>query len=72
MISVYQAALHALPDLPIRFIAVPAASVNQFAELCGLSAYDAAYLTLAIFRGSSLVTLDDKLNKAARKMKVNQ
>jgi predicted nucleic acid-binding protein len=33
----------------------------------GLSAYDAAYLELSIRRGAPLATLDNKLQKAARR-----
>jgi predicted nucleic acid-binding protein len=42
-------------------------SVLPIAQLHGLSAYDAAYLELAIRHNASLATLDGGLQKAARR-----
>jgi predicted nucleic acid-binding protein len=44
------------------------AEVVLLAERLKLSAYDASYLCLARSLGIELVTLDDKLNKAAAKI----
>ena len=41
--------------------------VLPLARQYGLSAYDAAYLELAMRRGAGLATLDGKLRRAARK-----
>jgi predicted nucleic acid-binding protein len=45
--------------------------VLPLARTHGLSAYDAAYLELAIRRGASLATLDGKLRKAAKQAGLN-
>lgn len=44
-----------------------AAEVFQAARKYALTAYDAAYLELALREGALLATLDDALRKAARK-----
>ena len=49
-----------------RPAAVHVTSVLPLAREYGLSAYDAAYLELAIRHGAPLATLDGKLEKAAR------
>ena len=43
------------------------AEVARMANKLGLSAYDASYLWLARILGVELVTLDDRLAKAAAK-----
>ncbi len=48
-------------------------TVNQVlpvARDCGLSAYDAAYLELALRRNAPLATLDSNLEKAAKRLRV--
>jgi predicted nucleic acid-binding protein len=42
-------------------------NILPLAQAYGLSAYDAAYLEVAIRRGALLTTLDARLGKAARK-----
>ena len=42
-------------------------NILPLAQAYGLSAYDAAYLEVAIRRGALLTTLDARLEKAARK-----
>ncbi len=59
-------ALRQMNRLGIRTIEVPAFSVVTLAERTSLSAYDAAYLWLALRLGVELVTLDDRLAKAWR------
>jgi predicted nucleic acid-binding protein len=59
-----------LDELPIKTLPYPAASeLGSVLSLCrayGLSAYDAAYLGLAIKFGVPLASLDKRLNEAAR------
>ncbi len=54
--------------LPIREYDVDHADVLKLAEASGLSAYDASYLWLAQKLGAELVTLDERLKKAAAKL----
>ena len=57
-----------LRDLPIEFEALPFSGLTGLASLArehGLSAYDAAYLDVAIRRGLPLATNDRSLEKAA-------
>lgn len=56
----------ALDGLPIEFAPVGFEAIPQLAERTRLSAYDAAYLWLAIAHDAPLVTLDKKLAKAHR------
>ncbi len=59
-------ALQRLPALGLRLVAVDAAAVAELAVRTGLTAYDAAYLWLSRLFGAELVTLDDRLARAAR------
>ncbi len=58
-------------SLPIRTDAAPSSSVAgaivQLAIDCEISSYDAAYLELACRLGAGLATLDEDLERAARK-----
>lgn len=60
-----------LEDLPIEEVSVPVpAQIRGILPLgreYGLSAYDTAYLDVAIRHGADLATADDALEKAARK-----
>lgn len=59
-----------LRDLPIEFEALPFSGLPGLASLArehGLSAYDAAYLDVAIRRGVPLATRDYSLDQAARR-----
>jgi predicted nucleic acid-binding protein len=60
------AALHAYGLLPIERHAIDAETVVSIAQRCGLTAYDAAYLSVAEQLAAPLATLDDKLANAAR------
>jgi predicted nucleic acid-binding protein len=51
--------------LAIEAVAVEYEAVIKIAVAAGLTAYDAAYLWLARELGAELVTLDDKLERAA-------
>jgi predicted nucleic acid-binding protein len=67
-------ALETLRDFPI-FIArvgerVLPGSELQLARQFGLSAYDAAYLTLALDQRAALATVDDDLCYAARDLEI--
>jgi predicted nucleic acid-binding protein len=55
-------------DLLLELVPVPPVSAAQFADLFNLSAYDGSYLSLVIDRGALLLTLDDRLGKAAKKL----
>jgi len=55
------ALLEGLEHVPITRVRVPAKPIAELAAQTGLSAYDAAYLWLAIARDAELVTLDQKL-----------
>ncbi len=61
--------LAGLKSVRIQRIAVPPTEVAELALQTGLTAYDAAYLWLAITRDAELVTLDNRLarvNQALR------
>lgn len=60
------AALQDALALSIELHAVDAAALPALAQARGVSAYDAAYLWLAITREAELVTLDERLAAAAR------
>ncbi len=63
------AAMSRVSGLPIAKVPVPANEMFALATETGLSAYDAAYLWLALSRDLELVTLDDQLarvNQALR------
>jgi predicted nucleic acid-binding protein len=55
-------------DIPIDLHACDPASVVEAARATGLSAYDASYLLLAAQLSAKLVTLDEKLGKAAARL----
>ena len=55
------AAMQVAQGLRIERIAVPAVDALALADRTGLTAYDAAYLWVAIARDAELVTLDDDL-----------
>ena len=63
--------LHQLGRLPIRFAHVleleTFGRVLPVARSCDLTAYDAAYLELAMNTGLELATLDLKMRRAAKK-----
>ena len=54
--------------LPVKVHEIDFEELLPLAEQHKLSAYDASYLWLARSLGLELVTLDDKLNKAAAKL----
>lgn len=66
--------LNLLSSLPIRVEAPPAGraldTVLSVARESGLSAYDAAYLDLAMREGLALATQDRRLREAGRRMGV--
>lgn len=64
--SLFMAGHAAFEHLPIRIISVQHPATIDLADQAGLSAYDASYLWLAKNLGVGLVTLDDRLAKAAR------
>lgn len=59
------AALQTFDDLRIELHPVPATRLHALALGSGLTAYDAAYLALAVSLGAPLLTLDQKLADAA-------
>lgn len=59
-----------LGELPVEVEEIPFGGLSELASLSreyGLSAYDAAYLGVAVRRGVLLATQDTSLRKAARK-----
>jgi predicted nucleic acid-binding protein len=60
-----------LDALPVRLdpITPDAVSLDRLAAAHGLSAYDAAYLELALRRSLVLVTLDERLTAAAQALR---
>ncbi|HET6618180.1 MAG TPA: type II toxin-antitoxin system VapC family toxin [Gemmatimonadota bacterium] len=62
------ASLELLPRLDIQEVDVPAGEATELAERAGLTVYDAAYLWLAASLGAELVTLDERLEAAARNL----
>ena len=64
--------ISALSALPIEVDAAAGlAGVLLIAQRFGLTSYDAAYLELAQRRGLPLATLDEKLRKACKALKVS-
>ncbi len=68
----FERCVSALAALPIE-VDSPAilGSVLPIAKRFGLTSYDAAYLELARRRGFPLATLDEKLRKASKALKVS-
>jgi predicted nucleic acid-binding protein len=62
------AALSTLYDLPIVFQEIDMQQAVMLAWENGLSLYDASYLWLALDLGTELVTLDEKLDRAYRRL----
>ena len=62
-----QAALASFDDLRIELHAVPALPLHALAMSSGLSAYDAAYLSVAAELQAPLSTLDQRLAQAAQR-----
>jgi predicted nucleic acid-binding protein len=60
--------LRLLADLGIARHPVDPRAQWQLASDCGLTAYDAAYLALAVELGCPLITFDRKLGAAARRL----
>jgi predicted nucleic acid-binding protein len=60
-----QDALQLLPRLAIDEVQVPTEEMARLAGDVGISAYDAAYLWLAQYLGTPLITLDRRLLTAA-------
>jgi predicted nucleic acid-binding protein len=55
-------------DIPIDLHTCDPASIVEAARATGLSAYDASYLLLAAQLSAKLLTLDEKLGKAAARL----
>jgi predicted nucleic acid-binding protein len=66
--GLYDGGLQSMQDLLLELVSVPPVSAAQFADLFNLTAYDGSYLSLVIDRGALLLTLDDRLSKAAKKL----
>jgi len=60
---------HVLPALMIKRVTAPPADVLALSLRTGLTAYDAAYLWVALSRDAELVTLDRDLAKADKKLR---
>lgn len=60
------AALGLLTRIDLQEVEVPPVEVTELSERTGLTVYDAAYLWLARAMGAELVTLDARLEAAAR------
>lgn len=60
------AALDLLGRMDLEEVDVPAVESTELAESADLTVYDAAYLWLARATGAALVTLDERLEAAAR------
>lgn len=60
---------HGLPALNIQRVTARPAEIVALSLRTGLTAYDAAYLWLAIDRDAELVTLDRELAKADRSLR---
>jgi predicted nucleic acid-binding protein len=68
----FKRCISALSALPIEVdTAAVLAGVLLIAQRFGLTSYDAAYLELAQRRGLPLATLDEKLRKACKALKVS-
>lgn len=61
--------LASLEHLEMKRVAVPPDEIAKLAMKTGLSAYDAAYLWLALSRDAELVTLDQKLAQANQQLR---
>ncbi len=55
-------------DMAIVLVEVDQQSVIELAQIAGLTSYDASYLWLAQSLGGELVTLDDRLERAAKRL----
>ena len=60
------AALDLLAQMDLQEVEIPPVDVIELAERTGLTIYDAAYLWLSRWLGATLVTLDTRLESAAR------
>jgi predicted nucleic acid-binding protein len=60
------AALGLLTRIDLQEVEVPPVEATELSERTGLTVYDAAYLWLARAIGAELVTLDERLETAAR------
>ena len=60
------AALGLLTRIDLQEVEVPPVEATELSERTGLTVYDAAYLWLARAIGAELVTLDERLEIAAR------
>jgi predicted nucleic acid-binding protein len=72
-LSTVQAASHlkALYDLcTVAIDREPPATLFDFSRAHGVSAYDAAYLIMALSQGSKIATLDKKMRHVARKLDI--
>ena len=67
--AVILAMLNGLDMLAIRRVATPATEVAALAIKTGLSAYDAAYLWLALSQNVELVTLDRRLGRVNARLR---
>jgi predicted nucleic acid-binding protein len=63
------ALLERLDHVPIARVRVPAGPVAELAAPTNLSAYDAAYLWLALSRNAELVTLDQRLADVEQRLR---
>ena len=63
------ALLEGLHHVPIARVRVPAGQVAELAAQTNLSAYDAAYLWLALSRDAELVTLDQRLADVEQRLR---
>ncbi len=61
------AALRLLPRIQVREVQVPSEALVELARSTGLTVYDAAYLWLSQELGAHLVSLDARLNPAAKR-----
>jgi predicted nucleic acid-binding protein len=66
--EVFRTALQGYVDMAVELVDLTPLAVLQNVELFKLSAYDAAYLCLAMQRNAQLITLDADLGKAAKKL----
>ena len=63
--------LNALNDLcTVAIDREPPANLFDFSHTHGVSAYDAAYLIMALSQGSQITTLDKKMRQVARKLDI--
>lgn len=64
------ASLRLVADLHVETVEAPGPDLVELAEAVGITTYDAAYLWVARFLEVPLVTLDRKLERAARALGV--